>query len=104
MESSPLGVIFGADPRNFPYYQIARVAGPHLMAGNVLVVKHAGCVPPRATTFETLWIEAGALAGLYTNLLITHEQSNLVVDDPRIKGVALAGSVAAGKSVAANAG
>ncbi len=43
MESSPIGVIFGVEPWNFPYYQLARVAGPHLMAGNVLMVKHAGC-------------------------------------------------------------
>ena len=104
MESSPLGVIFGVEPWNFPYYQLARVAGPHLMAGNVLVVKHAGCVPQCAIAFEKLWIEAGAPAGLYTNLLISHDQSDRVVDDPRIKGVALTGSVAAGKSIASRAG
>jgi succinate-semialdehyde dehydrogenase/glutarate-semialdehyde dehydrogenase len=104
MESSPIGVIFGVEPWNFPYYQLARVAGPHLMAGNVLVVKHAGCVPQCAIAFEKLWIDAGAPAGLYTNLLISHEQSNRVVDDPRIKGVALTGSVAAGRSIAARAG
>lgn len=104
MESSPMGVIFCVEPWNFPYYQLARVAGPHLMAGNVLLVKHASIVPQCAIAFEKLLIEAGAPAGLYTNLLISHEQSNRVVDDPRIKGVALTGSVAAGKSVAARAG
>ena len=104
MESSPIGVIFGVEPWNFPYYQLARVAGPHLMAGNVLVVKHAGCVPQCAIAFEKLWVEAGAPVGLYTNLLISHEQSDHVVDDPRIKGVALTGSVAAGRSIAARAG
>ena len=104
MESSPIGVIFGVEPWNFPYYQLARVAGPHLMAGNVLVVKHAGCVPQCAIAFEKLWIEAGAPVGLYTNLLISHDQSDRVVDDPRIKGVALTGSVAAGQSIAARAG
>ena len=104
MESSPIGVIFGVEPWNFPYYQLARVAGPHLMAGNVLMVKHAGCVPQCAIAFEKLWIEAGAPAGLYTNLLISHDQSDAVVDDPRIKGVALTGSVAAGRSIAARAG
>jgi len=104
MESSPIGVIFGVEPWNFPYYQLARVAGPHMMAGNVLMVKHAGCVPQCAIAFEKLWIEAGAPAGLYTNLLISHEQSDQVVDDPRIKGVALTGSVAAGRSIAARAG
>ncbi len=104
MESSPLGVIFCVEPWNFPYYQLARVAGPQLMAGNVIVVKHAGCVPQCAIAFEKLWMDAGAPAGLYTNLLIGHEQSDIVIDDPRIKGVALTGSVEAGKIVAARAG
>jgi succinate-semialdehyde dehydrogenase / glutarate-semialdehyde dehydrogenase len=104
MESSPIGVIFGVEPWNFPYYQLARVAGPHLMAGDVLMVKHAGCVPQCAIAFEKLWIEAGAPMGLYTNLLISHDQADRVVDDPRVKGVALTGSVAAGRSIAARAG
>ena len=104
MESSPIGVIFGVEPWNFPYYQLARVAGPHLMAGNTLVIKHAGCVPQCAMAFEQLFLDAGAPAGLYTNLLISHAQSDRVVDDPRIKGVALTGSVAAGRSLAARAG
>jgi succinate-semialdehyde dehydrogenase/glutarate-semialdehyde dehydrogenase len=104
MESSPFGVLFCVEPWNFPYYQLARVAGPQLMAGNVVVVKHAGCVPQCAIAFEQLWIKAGAPKGAYTNLLISHEQSERVIDDPRIKGVALTGSVAAGKSVAARAG
>jgi succinate-semialdehyde dehydrogenase/glutarate-semialdehyde dehydrogenase len=104
MESSLIGVIFCVEPWNFPYYQLARVAGPHLMAGNVVLVKHAGIVPQCAIAFEKLWTDAGAPAGLYTNLPISHEQSDHVVDDPRIKGVALTGSVAAGRSVAARAG
>ena len=104
MESSPIGVIFCVEPWNFPYYQLARVAGPHLMAGNTMVVKHAGIVPQCAIAFEQVLIEAGAPVGLYTNLLISHAQSDAVVDDLRIKGVALTGSVEAGRSVASRAG
>jgi succinate-semialdehyde dehydrogenase/glutarate-semialdehyde dehydrogenase len=104
MESSPMGVIFCVEPWNFPFYQLARVAGPHLMAGNVIVVKHAGIVPQCAIAFEKLWIEAGAPAGLYTNLFATHTQSDRIVNDSRVRGVALTGSVAAGKSVASKAG
>ncbi len=104
MESSPIGVVFGVEPWNFPYYQLARVAGPHLMAGNTLVIKHAGCVPQCAIAFEKLFMDAGAPVGLYTNLLISHDQSNHLIDDARIKGVALTGSVAAGRSIAARAG
>lgn len=104
IECSPLGVLFGVQPWNFPYYQLARFAAPNLMAGNVVMVKHAGCVPQCAIAFEKLWLEAGAPTGAYTNLLISHDQVNRVIDDPRIKGVALTGSVDAGKSVAARAG
>jgi len=104
MESSPIGIIFCVEPWNFPYYQLARVAGPHLMAGNVAVVKHSSNVPQCALAFEQLWLDAGAPAGLYTNLFISHEQSDHVIDDPRVKGVALTGSVEAGKKVAARAG
>ncbi|MCV2364400.1 NAD-dependent succinate-semialdehyde dehydrogenase [Paucibacter sp. DJ1R-11] len=104
VESSPLGVLFCVEPWNFPYYQLARVAGPQLMAGNVLVVKHAGSVPQCAIAFEKLLLDAGAPVGVYTNLRISYEQSDLVIDDPRIKGVALTGSAAAGRKVAARAG
>jgi succinate-semialdehyde dehydrogenase/glutarate-semialdehyde dehydrogenase len=104
MESSPFGVLLCVEPWNFPFYQLARIAGPHLMAGNTVVVKHAGCVPQCAIAFEKLWIDAGAPVGAYTNLLVSHEQSNQIIDDPRIKGVALTGSVAAGRSIAARAG
>jgi succinate-semialdehyde dehydrogenase/glutarate-semialdehyde dehydrogenase len=104
MESSPFGVLFCVEPWNFPYYQLARVAGPQLMAGNTLVVKHAGCVPQCAIAFEKLMRDAGAPEGVYTNLLISHDQCDRVIDDPRIKGVALTGSVAAGRVVAARAG
>ncbi|MEY3253321.1 MAG: hypothetical protein RL227_2294, partial [Pseudomonadota bacterium] len=65
---------------------------------------HAGCVPQCAIAFEALLRDAGAPVGAYTNLLISYEQSDLVIDDRRVKGVALTGSVAAGRSVAARAG
>lgn len=104
VECSPIGVLFGVQPWNFPYYQLARFAAPNLMAGNVVMVKHAGCVPQCAIAFERLWLEAGAPPGAYTNLLISYDQVNRVIDDPRIKGVALTGSVDAGKIVAGRAG
>ncbi len=104
VESTPLGVLFGVEPWNFPYYQLARFAAPNLMAGNVVMVKHAGSVPQCALAFEKLWAEAGAPVGAYTNLFISYKQVNRVISDSRIKGVALTGSAGAGKSVAGLAG
>ena len=99
--SAPLGVILGVQPWNFPYYQLARVAGPNLMAGNVVMVKHASNVPQAAAAFEKLLLDAGAPAGAYANLYATKEQINLLIDDPRVRGVALTGSEGAGAVVRA---
>ena len=104
VESSPIGVLFGVEPWNYPYYQIARFAAPNLMAGNVVMVKHASSVPQCALAFERLLQEAGAPDGAYTNLFISKDQVAQMIEDPRIRGVALTGSEGAGAIVAAQAG
>jgi succinate-semialdehyde dehydrogenase/glutarate-semialdehyde dehydrogenase len=104
MEATPRGVIYCVEPWNFPYYQLARIAGPHLMAGNTLLVKHAEHVPQCAIAFERILLDAGAPAGAYTNLRITHAQSDGVIDDPRVRGVAVTGSTNTGRTIAARAG
>ncbi len=104
VESSPLGVLFGVEPWNYPYYQVARFAAPNLMAGNVVMVKHASNVPQCALAFEQLMLDAGLPAGAYTNLFLSKDQVAALIDDPRVRGVALTGSEAAGAVVAAQAG
>jgi succinate-semialdehyde dehydrogenase/glutarate-semialdehyde dehydrogenase len=104
IENAPFGILFGVEPWNFPYYQLARFAAPSLMAGNVVMVKHAECVPQCALMFEKLWLDAGAPEGAYTNMFISYDQVAHLIDDPRIKGVALTGGTDAGKKVAKQAG
>ncbi|WP_223650574.1 NAD-dependent succinate-semialdehyde dehydrogenase [Hymenobacter psoromatis] len=101
---SPVGVLLGVEPWNFPFYQVARFAAPNLMIGNAVLVKHASSVPQCGIAIERLLREAGAPAGLYTNLLISGRRADALVTDLRIKGVSLTGSEAAGASVAAAAG
>jgi succinate-semialdehyde dehydrogenase / glutarate-semialdehyde dehydrogenase len=104
IENEPLGVLFCVEPWNFPYYQLARVAGPNLMAGNTLIVKHAPNVPQCALAFEKLFIDAGAPVGAYSNVFLSNEQAATAIADKRIKGVALTGSERAGEAVASEAG
>ena len=104
VESCPVGVVFGVEPWNYPYYQVARFAAPNLMAGNVVMVKHASNVPQCALAFERLLTDAGAPVGAYTNLFVSKDQVARVIADERIRGVALTGSEAAGAVVAAQAG
>lgn len=100
----PLGVLLAIEPWNFPYYQIARILAPQLSAGNVLILKHASNVPQSAAAFEKLMHDAGLLEGGFTNLYPTRDQINTIINDPRVHGVALTGSEAAGAIVAAEAG
>jgi succinate-semialdehyde dehydrogenase/glutarate-semialdehyde dehydrogenase len=104
IESSPIGVLFGIEPWNFPYYQLARFVAPNLMVGNVVLVKHAPSVPQCALAFVALFKEAGAPDGAYTNLFLSNDQADRLIDDPRTKGVAVTGSERAGSVVAAQAG
>jgi succinate-semialdehyde dehydrogenase/glutarate-semialdehyde dehydrogenase len=104
VESAPIGVLLGIEPWNFPYYQLARFVAPNLMAGNVVLVKHAPSVPQCALAFVALFKEAGAPEGAYANLFLSDEDADRLIDDPRIKGVAVTGSERAGSTVAAQAG
>ncbi len=102
--SAPLGVIFAIEPWNYPYYQVARVVGPNLMAGNTVVMKHAPGVPQCALALEALLQNAGASKGVYSNLFVSNEQAEKIVADDRVRGVALTGSDRAGAAVAGAAG
>jgi succinate-semialdehyde dehydrogenase/glutarate-semialdehyde dehydrogenase len=104
VETEPIGVILAIEPWNFPYYQLARVAGPQLIAGNVLVVKHAENVPQCALAFARLFEKAGAPVGVYTNIFASLDQIGRVIEDPRIAGVTVTGSERAGSAVAERAG
>ena len=101
---SPIGVLFGVEPWNFPLYQVARFAAPNIMIGNTVLVKHASIVPQCGIAIEDLFKEAGAPAGLYINLLISGKRASALVADKRIKGVSLTGSEEAGASIASEAG
>ena len=103
-EYSPIGVLLGIQPWNYPYYQLARFAGPNLMAGNTLLVKHAPGVPQCALAFEKILHDAGTPGGTYTNLFLSNEQVSALIDDPRIQGLALTGSERDGEVLASRAG
>jgi len=104
IRQSPIGVLLGVQPWNFPFYQVARFVAPNIMIGNTVLVKHASNVPQCAIAIEEIFAEAGAPPGLYTNLLLSNQRTTELVDDKRIKGVSLTGSEAAGASVATEAG
>lgn len=101
---SPLGVLLGIMPWNYPYYQVARFAGPNLTTGNTILLKHAPQCPESALAMADIFHEAGFPEGAYINIFATNEQIEWVIGDPRVQGVSLTGSERAGAAVAEIAG
>jgi succinate-semialdehyde dehydrogenase/glutarate-semialdehyde dehydrogenase len=104
IRKSPLGVLLGIMPWNFPYYQVARFAAPNLVLGNTILLKHASQCPESAAAIEAMYRDAGMPDGAYVNLYITNEQAAHVIADPRVQGVSVTGSERAGAAVAEVAG
>lgn len=100
----PFGTLLMIMPWNFPFWQAIRFAAPSLMAGNVIVLKHASNVPQSALAIEDVFARAGFPAGALQTLLIGSGAVARVIDDPRVAGVMLTGSEPAGCAVAERAG
>jgi succinate-semialdehyde dehydrogenase/glutarate-semialdehyde dehydrogenase len=101
---TPTGIILAVEPWNYPFNQVARLAAPNIIAGNVVVLKHASNVPQCAAMIETIFRDAGAPEGVFTNLYLSGKRVGALAADPRITGLSLTGSEAAGASLAEAAG
>jgi succinate-semialdehyde dehydrogenase/glutarate-semialdehyde dehydrogenase len=101
---SSYGTVLGIMPWNYPYYQVARFAGPNLIIGNPILLKHAPQCPESAEAMQKIFDEAGFPEGTYENIYATNDQIEWVIADPRVHGVSVTGSERAGAAVAEIAG
>jgi len=104
VETRPIGTLLAIEPWNYPFYQVVRVAGPNLVLGNTVILKHAEITPQCALAVEQLFTDAGAPEGVFTNTFLRIADVEQVIADPRIAGVTLTGSERAGSAVGALAG
>jgi len=104
VEYHPLGAVLAIMPWNFPFWQAIRCAAPAMLAGNVVLLKHAPNVPQCAIAIEGLFSRAGFPAGAFTNLFVEVDDIPGLLDDPLVQAASLTGSVRAGASLASEAG
>jgi succinate-semialdehyde dehydrogenase len=100
----PLGPILAIMPWNLPVWQLTRMAIPTMLAGNVVLVKHSPNTQRSSLEFERVMLEAGFPEGAFQNLILKTEDIVNVINDPRVQGASVTGSVRAGSAVASEAG
>jgi len=100
----PLGPILAIMPWNFPIWQLTRMAIPTMLAGNVVLVKHSPNTQRSSLEFERVMLEAGFPEGIFQNLILKRDDVVNVINDPRVQGASVTGSVRAGSAVASEAG
>ncbi len=100
----PMGIVYMIEPWNVPFFQMSRPSAAQLMAGNVVVLKHASNCPQCALAMEQLLLDAGLPEGCFTNLFANYDQSDRIIADPRVCGVTITGSTEVGRGVSAKAG
>ncbi|PTW50975.1 NAD-dependent succinate-semialdehyde dehydrogenase [Rhodovulum kholense] len=101
---SPIGVVYGIQPWNFPAYQAVRYAIANLMAGNGVLLKHAGNCTGSGLLLRDIFEDAGLPKDLFTVMLIDHDQSDALIGHKLVRGVTMTGSAASGRKIAAKVG
>ncbi|MBS1774096.1 MAG: NAD-dependent succinate-semialdehyde dehydrogenase [Bacteroidetes bacterium] len=99
----PLGVVLAIMPWNFPYWQVFRAMAPAIMAGNVMLLKHASNISGCALAIEKVIKKAGAPKGLFQTLLLPSSNVEAIIENPAIAAITFTGSTVAGSKVAQTA-
>jgi len=96
----PIGVIGGILPWNFPFFLIARKAGPALITGNAVVIKPSEETPHNAVKFCELMQEMDFPAGLIN---VVHGRGasagHALASSSRIGMISFTGSVETGSTI-----
>lgn len=100
----PLGVIFAIMPWNFPFWQVFRFVAPNLMAGNVVILKHAPNVIGSGEAIAEMFARLQFPSDVFQHFIIDNDMAEYVISNDKVKGVTLTGSERAGSIVASHAG
>lgn len=101
---SPVGIVLGIMPWNYPFWQVFRFAIPALMAGNAVILKHAPNVTGSAVAILEIFRNSKLPEGLFQLAIASVPQTQLIIQDSRIQRISFTGSNKAGFQIASTAG
>jgi acyl-CoA reductase-like NAD-dependent aldehyde dehydrogenase len=95
----PWGVVLDLPAWNYPLLTAVNAVVPAILAGNSVVLKHSPRSPLCGEHFARAFDAAGAPKGLLTALHASHETSEAMAGDPRVKKTLFTGSVYGGQRI-----
>lgn len=96
----PIGVVAGILPWNFPFFLIARKAGPALVTGNTIVIKPSEETPLNALIFARLMAETDLPPGVINIVFGRGATTGKALSShPDIGLISFTGSVATGSAI-----
>lgn len=101
---SPLGVVLGITPFNYPMILAIKKLAYALAAGNTFILKPSPLTPATGLAIAGVFEAAGLPAGVLNVVPGRSEViGDMLVDDPRVRMVTFTGSSAVGRSIAVRA-
>jgi succinate-semialdehyde dehydrogenase/glutarate-semialdehyde dehydrogenase len=101
---SPVGVVLGIMPWNYPFWQVFRFAIPAIAAGNAAILKHAPNVTGCALAIEQVFTDAGWNSGEFQVGILNNDQTKQLILHPTIQRISFTGSDQTGYFIASIAG
>lgn len=95
----PHGMVFVLAPWNYPYLTSVNAIIPAIMAGNVVVLKHATQTPLCAERYQAAFDASGCTEGVFQHIHVDHDQVAQIIQDSRVDYVAFTGSVNGGRAI-----
>ena len=99
IQRDPLGIVFVVAPWNYPFLTAVNSIIPALMAGNAVLLKHATQTLIVGERFQAAFDAAGLPAGLFQNLVMSHDQASALLASGAVDQVNFTGSVGGGQQI-----
>ena len=99
VKREPLGLVLVIAPWNYPFLTAVNSIFPGLIAGNAVLLKHAAQTLLVGERFQTAFDKSRLPKGLFQNVVLSHEQTELLIASRHIDHVSFTGSVAGGRAV-----
>ncbi len=95
----PHGVVLVIAPWNYPYLTAINTVAPALIAGNVVVLKHATQTLLAGERMVRAFVEAGVPDDVFVNVFLDHAGTEALIAGRAVDFVNFTGSVAGGRAI-----